>query len=84
MPDDTAVSCAKMAERIEMPFALWTRVGPRKHVYRWGADWRNLANTIKPFMCSGDAAFLSNYFDHLLLLLQFTLAVVAGLGIMCL
>ena len=29
--DDTAVSSAKMAERIEMPFGLWTRVGPRKH-----------------------------------------------------
>jgi len=27
-----AVSNAKMAEPIEMPFALWTRVGPRKQV----------------------------------------------------
>jgi len=26
------VNCAKTAEPIEMPFALWTRVGPRKHV----------------------------------------------------
>ena len=26
------VSCAKTAEPIEMPFGLWTRVGPRKHV----------------------------------------------------
>ena len=25
-----------------------------------------MANTIEPFMCGGDAAFLSNYFDHLL------------------
>jgi len=32
MPDDTAVSCAKMAEPIEMLFGLWTRVGPRKYV----------------------------------------------------
>ena len=32
MPDDTAVSCAKMAETIEMPFGLWTWVGPRKQV----------------------------------------------------
>jgi len=30
-----------------------------------GAQWRHLANTIEPSMCSGDAAFLSNYFDHL-------------------
>jgi len=35
---------------------------------RWDAYWRNLANTIKPSMCGGDAV-LSNYFDHLLLLL---------------
>ena len=28
----TAVSCAKMAEPIEMSFGLWTLVGPRKHV----------------------------------------------------
>jgi len=26
------VSPAKMAEPIEMPFGLWTRVGPRNHV----------------------------------------------------
>jgi len=32
MPNDTAVSCAKMAELIEMMFGLWTRMGPRKHV----------------------------------------------------
>jgi len=25
----SAVSCTKMAEPIEMPFGLWTRVGPR-------------------------------------------------------
>ena len=28
------------------------------------AHWRQLANTIEPCMCSGDAA-LTNYFDHL-------------------
>ena len=32
MPDDTAVSCAKMAEPVKIAFGLWTRVGPRKHV----------------------------------------------------
>jgi len=26
------MSCAKTAEAIEMPFELWTRVGPMKHV----------------------------------------------------
>jgi len=26
------MSCAKAAEPIEMPFGIWTRVGPRKHV----------------------------------------------------
>jgi len=29
---DSAVSCAKMAEPIEMPFGLWARRGPRNHV----------------------------------------------------
>jgi len=29
MPD---VSCAKIAEPIEMPFGLWTQVGQKKHV----------------------------------------------------
>jgi len=29
------------------------------------AHWRNLANTIEPSVCGGDAAFLSNYFDNL-------------------
>jgi len=28
----SAMSCAEMAEQIEMPFGLWTRVGPRKNV----------------------------------------------------
>ena len=27
------MSCAKMAEPIEMPFGMWTLVGPRKHVF---------------------------------------------------
>jgi len=31
-PTTLAVSCAKMAEPIVMPFGLWTRVGPMKHV----------------------------------------------------
>jgi len=32
----SAMSCAKMAEPIEMPFELWTRVSPRKHVLHGG------------------------------------------------
>jgi len=32
MPDVTAMSCAKMAEPIEMSFGLWTQLGTRKHV----------------------------------------------------
>jgi len=28
----SAMSCAKMAEQINMSFRLWTRMGPRKHV----------------------------------------------------
>jgi len=30
------------------------------------AHWRQVANTIEPSVCGGDAAFLSHYFDHLL------------------
>jgi len=44
-------------------------LGPIKEAcVRRGAHWRNLANAIEPSMCCGDAVFLSNYFDHLLLL----------------
>jgi len=45
-----------MAEPIEMPFGIWTRVGPRKRLLGMGAHWRHLANTIEPSMCGGDAA----------------------------
>ena len=57
-----------MVEPIEMLFGTWTWVGPQKDVLEWGAHWRRLANTTEPSMCGGDAAFLSNYFDHLLVL----------------
>jgi len=33
-----------------------------------GCTWRHLANMTKPFMCGGNAAFLSSQFDHLSLL----------------
>jgi len=61
------VSRAKMAEPIKMSFGTWTQVSPRKQVLDGGAQWHNLANTIEPSMCGGDAAFLSNYLDQLLL-----------------
>jgi len=59
------VNCLKTAEPTEMPFWLRTSVGPRKHVLDGGAHWRNLSNSIEPSMCCGDAAFSSNYFEHL-------------------
>jgi len=55
-----------MAEQIEMPYGIWTAVGPGKHVFD-GAHWRHLAYRTEPSMCGGDAAFLSNYYDHLFL-----------------
>ena len=39
----TIVSPAETAEPIEMPFSVWTRVGPMKHVFdgvHIGATWR--------------------------------------------
>jgi len=39
----TVVGPAKTAEPIEMPFGIWIRVSPRKHVLngvRTGATWR--------------------------------------------
>ena len=53
----STVSCAKMAEQIEMSFGTWTLVGPRKHVLDEGAHWRNPANTTEESMCGGDVAF---------------------------
>jgi len=60
-----AMSCANMVEPIKMPFGFWTWVGPRKHVLHVGGRWHSLENIIEPSGCSGDATFLSNYFDHL-------------------
>jgi len=61
-----AVSCAEMAELIDLPFGLWTRMGRRKHKFNricqvapkchlMMAHWRHLAN-IEPSVCSGDEA----------------------------
>ena len=43
----------KMAELIEKPFRLWTRVGIRKNVLHGGAHWRHLTNMIQPSMFGG-------------------------------
>jgi len=64
----SAMSCTEMAELIDLPFRLWTRVGWRKHKFNcicqvapmcppiW-AHWHHLANTTtgKPSICGGDA-----------------------------
>ena len=41
----------------------------KKACVTWGAHWRHLANTTEPSVCGSDAAFLSNYFNHLLVLM---------------
>ena len=43
---------------------IWMKLA-KESIVRWSAHWHNLANTIEAPMCCGDAAFLSNYFDHL-------------------
>jgi len=52
----TIVSPAKLAEPIEMPFGMWTQVGPRNHVLLGVAHWHKLANTTDLSMCCSDAA----------------------------
>jgi len=62
----SAVRCAKKAEPIDLPFALWTPMDRRKYKFNrirpvapmcphWRADLRHLANTIEPSVCGGDA-----------------------------
>ena len=43
-------------------------MSPRKHVLDGDAHWCNRLNTIEPSVFVGSAAFLSDYFDHLLIL----------------
>ena len=47
-----------------MAGGLGLAAGPRRRRLD-GVNTGDLMNTIKPSMCGGDAAFLSNYFDHL-------------------
>ena len=64
---DSAVSCSKTAEPIEIQQpGMRARVVLKKHVLDGSAHWSNLANMTESFKCDGDAAFLSNYFGHLL------------------
>jgi len=67
----SAMSCGKTAKLIEMLFEVWTWMDPRKDVLDGSAHWRHLANAIER-LCGRGAAFLSNYFDHFLLLLWTT------------
>ena len=64
----SAVSCAKTAEPIDLPFGLWTQLGRRKHKFNricpvapmypslGRTHWCHMANKIKPPVCGGDAA----------------------------
>jgi len=60
------MSCAKMAELIEMPLGMWTRLGSRKRVSHEVAHWRHLANTIKPSVRLWQCGLMSDYLDHML------------------
>jgi len=60
----SAVSYAKIAKPVKMPFGLWTRVGWRKHVLHGGTlappgeyDWT--------FRVLRRCGLVLNYFDHL-------------------
>jgi len=61
------VSCAKTAEPIEMPFGMWTRVGPRKHALEWGCTLAQPSKSDWTVHVRWQCSLLSNYFDHLLL-----------------
>jgi len=49
------VSPAKTAEPVQMQFVMLSGAGPENHVLHGSAHWYNLANTIEPFVCGGDA-----------------------------
>jgi len=70
VPDNILpMSCAKMAETIDLLFGLWTWVSQSKHKFdricqvapmspHRRARWRHLANTTEPSVCGSDAALL--------------------------
>jgi len=68
LPDDNEsfMTCAKMAEPIDLPFGLWTRAGRRMHKFNrirqvvpmcphGRTNCRYLANTIEPSVYGSDA-----------------------------
>ena len=52
---------------------------PKEACIKYGAHWRSMTVTIVPSMCGSDAAFLSDYFDQLLLVLLPPLLLLAGI-----
>jgi len=77
------MSCTETAEPIDLRLGLCTREGRRKQKLNRirqvaqmypdiRAHWRHLANTIESSVCGG--SLMSNYFDHLLLLLLILLS----------
>jgi len=66
----SAVSCAKTAEPIDLPFGLWTPLGRRMHKFNrirlvapmcpYGrTHYRHLANTIEPSVCGGNVPYVN-------------------------
>jgi len=56
---NSAMSCVKMPEAIDLLFGLWTRVGRRMYKFRCicqVAPMCNLANMNEPSVCDGSAA----------------------------
>ena len=75
-----AVSCAKIAELIDLPFGLGTQVSRRKHKFNCicqvapmclhgSAHWRLPANYGWTAHLCRRCSLMSNYFDHFLMLL---------------
>ena len=44
---------------------------PKKACIKWGSHWLNLANTIEPSVCGGDAALTTCYLCYVYLVCLF-------------
>jgi len=65
-----AIGCAKMAEAIEMPFGLWTRVGRWKHVlHEVGCTLATTGEYDWAVYVLRWCGLMSSYFDHWLYML---------------
>jgi len=75
----SAMSCARTAEAIYLPFGLWTQVHWMQHQMQFNricqvapmcphgkACWRHVANMIEPSSLQRRCSLMSYYFDHLL------------------